>query len=148
MRAAMTCIRFFTHGATSYIQLGEQQVPPPPSSFTRSSHTAAACLAGCLPGWLLTPDSASHLLPQRWLVRAKEHLRTYLQEQQCRSSGRKKSQVNSFRKTMSSSDVSRFGTCLLILLFTKRNVVLLHAQTHNSLFIDFFCCLCYYLLLL
>ncbi|XP_075904789.1 zinc finger FYVE domain-containing protein 26 isoform X2 [Nelusetta ayraudi] len=68
VRAAMTCIRFFTHGATSYIQLGEQQ---------------------------------------RWLVRAKEHLRTYLQEQQGRSSGRKKSQVNSFRKTMSSSDVSR-----------------------------------------
>lgn len=68
VRAAMTCIRFFTHGATSYIQLGEQQ---------------------------------------RWLVRAKEHLRTYLQEQQGRSSGRKKSQVNSFRKMMSSSDVSR-----------------------------------------
>ncbi|KAM7376287.1 hypothetical protein PAMP_006030 [Pampus punctatissimus] len=43
----------------------------------------------------------------RWLVRAKEHLRTYLQEQQGRGSGRRKSQVNSFRKTMSSSDVSR-----------------------------------------
>ncbi len=26
MRAAMTCIRFFTHGASSYLQLGEQQV--------------------------------------------------------------------------------------------------------------------------
>lgn len=46
-------------------------------------------------------------LTQRWLVRAKEHLRTYLQEQQGRSSGRKKSQVNTFRKMMSSSDVSR-----------------------------------------
>ncbi|GAA6231537.1 zinc finger FYVE domain-containing protein 26 [Lates japonicus] len=68
VRAAMTCIRFFTHGASSYLQLGEQQ---------------------------------------RWLVRAKEHLRTYLQEQQGRGSGRRKSQVNSVRKTMSSSDVSR-----------------------------------------
>ncbi|KAG7510729.1 zinc finger FYVE domain-containing protein 26 [Solea senegalensis] len=68
VRAAMTCIRFFTLGASSYLQLGEQQ---------------------------------------RWLVRAKEHLRTYLQEQQGRSAGRKKPQVNSFRKMMSSSDVSR-----------------------------------------
>uniref|UniRef100_H3BXK2 Zinc finger FYVE domain-containing protein 26 n=1 Tax=Tetraodon nigroviridis TaxID=99883 RepID=H3BXK2_TETNG len=68
VRAAMTCIRFFTHGASSYLQLGEQQ---------------------------------------RWLVRAKDHLKTYLQEQQGRSGGRRRSQVNSFRKTMSSSDVSR-----------------------------------------
>lgn len=68
VRAAMTCIRFFTHGASSYLQLGEQQ---------------------------------------RWLVRAKEHLRTYLQEQQGRGGGRRKSQINSFRKMMSSSDVSR-----------------------------------------
>ncbi|XP_062296068.1 zinc finger FYVE domain-containing protein 26 isoform X2 [Scomber scombrus] len=68
VRAAMTCIRFFTHGASSYLQLGEQQ---------------------------------------RWLVRAKEHLRTYLQEQQGRGAGRRKSQVNSFRKMMSSNDVSR-----------------------------------------
>ncbi|XP_026194977.1 zinc finger FYVE domain-containing protein 26 isoform X2 [Anabas testudineus] len=68
VRAAMTCIRFFTHGATSYLQLGEQQ---------------------------------------RWLVRAKEHLRTYLQEQQGRGPGRRKSQVNTFRKMMSSSDISR-----------------------------------------
>ncbi|KAM6969170.1 zinc finger FYVE domain-containing protein 26 [Tautogolabrus adspersus] len=71
VRAAMTCIRFFTHGASSYLQLGEQQ---------------------------------------RWLVRAKEHLRTYLQEQQGRGAGRRRSQVNqvnSFRKMMSSSDVSR-----------------------------------------
>ncbi|XP_061700872.1 zinc finger FYVE domain-containing protein 26 [Syngnathoides biaculeatus] len=69
VRAAMTCIRFFTHGATSYQQLGDQQ---------------------------------------RWLVRAKEHLRTYLQEQQCRGGVRRKSsQGGSFRKMMSSSDVSR-----------------------------------------
>ncbi|KAK0146992.1 Zinc finger FYVE domain-containing protein 26 [Merluccius polli] len=69
VRAAMTCIRFFTHGAHSYIQLGEQQ---------------------------------------RWLVRAKEHLKTYLQEQQGRgAAARRRSPVSSFRKTMSSSDVSR-----------------------------------------
>ncbi|XP_029349226.1 zinc finger FYVE domain-containing protein 26 isoform X2 [Echeneis naucrates] len=68
VRAAMTCIRFFTHGASSYLQLGEQQ---------------------------------------RWLVRAKEHLKTYLQEQQGRGPARRKSQVNTMRKMMSSSDVSR-----------------------------------------
>ncbi|XP_077395120.1 zinc finger FYVE domain-containing protein 26 [Festucalex cinctus] len=69
VRAAMTCIRFFTHGATSYLQLGEQQC---------------------------------------WLVRAKEHLRTYLQEQQCRGHVRRRSsQGGSFRKMMSSSDISR-----------------------------------------
>ncbi|XP_064870441.1 zinc finger FYVE domain-containing protein 26-like [Oncorhynchus nerka] len=71
VRAAMTCIRFFTHGVVSYVQLGDQR---------------------------------------RWLVRAKEHLRTYLQEQQgtrTNSTNRKKSTSNSFRKKMSSSDVSR-----------------------------------------
>lgn len=36
VRAAMTCIRFFTHGATSYIQLGEQQVLLLPPSLTHS----------------------------------------------------------------------------------------------------------------
>ncbi|XP_055026367.2 zinc finger FYVE domain-containing protein 26 isoform X2 [Misgurnus anguillicaudatus] len=64
VRAAMTCIRFFSHGAQSYLQLGEQQ---------------------------------------RWLIRAKEHMRTYLQEQQ----SRRKSHSSSFRKKMSSTDVSR-----------------------------------------
>uniref|UniRef100_A0A3B3CS37 Zinc finger FYVE domain-containing protein 26 n=1 Tax=Oryzias melastigma TaxID=30732 RepID=A0A3B3CS37_ORYME len=44
---------------------------------------------------------------QRWLVKAKEHLKAYLQEQQGRGAGRKRSSVISFRKTMSSSDVSR-----------------------------------------
>ncbi|KAM9355627.1 LOW QUALITY PROTEIN: zinc finger FYVE domain-containing protein 26 [Pholidichthys leucotaenia] len=68
VRAAMTCIRFFTHGATSYLELGERQ---------------------------------------RWLARAKEHLRTYLQEQQNRGGWEEKSSTNSFRKMMSSSDVSR-----------------------------------------
>ncbi|XP_066536111.1 zinc finger FYVE domain-containing protein 26 [Hoplias malabaricus] len=66
VRAAMTCIRFFTHGAQSYLQLGEQQ---------------------------------------RWLVRAKEHLKNYLQEQQNRRKPHFTS--SSFRKKMSSSDVSR-----------------------------------------
>uniref|UniRef100_A0A8B9HD90 Zinc finger FYVE domain-containing protein 26 n=1 Tax=Astyanax mexicanus TaxID=7994 RepID=A0A8B9HD90_ASTMX len=66
IRAAMTCIRFFTHGAHSYLQLGEHQ---------------------------------------RWLVRAKEHLKTYLQEQQNRR--KPHSTAPSFRKRMSSSDVSR-----------------------------------------
>ncbi|XP_030626827.1 zinc finger FYVE domain-containing protein 26 [Chanos chanos] len=68
VRAAMTCIRFFTHGAQSYLQLGDQQ---------------------------------------RWLVRAKEHLRTYLQEQQSRGAARKKSSTSAFRKKMTSSEVSR-----------------------------------------
>lgn len=68
VRAAMTCIRFFTHRASSYHQLGEQQ---------------------------------------SWLVKAKDHLKTYLQEQQGRGAGRRRSQVNSFRKTMSATDVSR-----------------------------------------
>ncbi|CAL9686821.1 unnamed protein product [Knipowitschia caucasica] len=68
VRSAMTCIRFFTHDASSYHQLGEQQ---------------------------------------SWLVKAKDHLKTYLQEQQGRGVSRRRSQVNSFRKTMSTSDVSR-----------------------------------------
>lgn len=60
---------------------------------------------------------------QRWLVRAKEHLRTYLQEQQGRGAGKRKSQVNSFRKMMSSSDVSRylrvFILCSIITTFAS-----------------------------
>uniref|UniRef100_A0A8C5DIM3 Zinc finger FYVE domain-containing protein 26 n=1 Tax=Gouania willdenowi TaxID=441366 RepID=A0A8C5DIM3_GOUWI len=68
VRAAMTCIRFFTHGAPSYLQLGEQT---------------------------------------RWLVRAKEHLRTYLQELQGRGGVRRKASATPFRKMMSSSDISR-----------------------------------------
>lgn len=52
-------------------------------------------------------DELELYFAQRWLVRAKEHLRTYLQEQQGRGSGRRRSHPNSFRKMMSSSDVSR-----------------------------------------
>lgn len=95
----MTCIRFFTDGATSYIQLGEQQV-----SLVHPSRRFSINLPASLTKLSLPPPPD---LTQRWLVRAKEHLRTYLQEQQGRSSGRKKSQVNTFRKMMSSSDVSR-----------------------------------------
>lgn len=73
--------------------------------FFPHSHAALKCFK----------DSPAHMrtltllltLLQSWLVKAKEHLRTYLQEQQGRGGGRRKSQVNSFRKMMSSNDVSR-----------------------------------------
>ncbi|XP_067895528.1 zinc finger FYVE domain-containing protein 26 isoform X2 [Heterodontus francisci] len=68
MRAAMTCIRFFSHKAESYRALGAKQ---------------------------------------DWLIEAKSHLKTYLQEMSSRSSSRKKI-VNSFRKKMSAADVSRY----------------------------------------
>ncbi|XP_041121838.1 zinc finger FYVE domain-containing protein 26 isoform X1 [Polyodon spathula] len=67
VRAAMTCIRFFTHKAESYVDLGGKQ---------------------------------------KWLIKAKDHLKTYLQEHSSRTFGRRKS-ASSFRKKMSSSDVSR-----------------------------------------
>ncbi|XP_015206656.2 zinc finger FYVE domain-containing protein 26 isoform X1 [Lepisosteus oculatus] len=67
VRAAMTCIRFFTHKAESYVDLGEKQ---------------------------------------KWLIKAKDHLKTYLQEHQGRSSARRKS-PSTFRKKMSSTDMSR-----------------------------------------
>lgn len=67
---------------------------------------------------------------QRWLVRAKEHLRTYLQEQQGRGPGRRKSQVNLFRKMMSSSDVSRLFNISISILQTgrKSHLVLLSSN--------------------
>uniref|UniRef100_A0A8C7CZW9 Zinc finger FYVE domain-containing protein 26 n=1 Tax=Oncorhynchus kisutch TaxID=8019 RepID=A0A8C7CZW9_ONCKI len=94
VRAAMTCIRFFTHGVVSYVQLGDQR---------------------------------------RWLVRAKEHLRTYLQEQQgtrTNSTNRKKSTSNSFRKKMSSSDVSRHMNTIELQLEVTR--FLHHCETSSS----------------
>ena len=97
VRAAMTCIRFYTQGATSYLLLGEQQVFLFISTFMQ--------LKEILKKVFCTDCKLD--FAQRWLVRAKEHLRTYLQEQQGRGAVRRKSQVNSFRKTMSSSDVSR-----------------------------------------
>nr|XP_046269361.1 zinc finger FYVE domain-containing protein 26 isoform X2 [Scatophagus argus] len=93
VRAAMTCIRFFSHGASSYLQLGEQQ---------------------------------------RWLVRAKEHLRTYLQEQQGRGGGRRRSQVNSLRKMMSSSDVSRHMNTIELQLEVTRFLHLCEAAASSK----------------
>ncbi|XP_053088354.1 zinc finger FYVE domain-containing protein 26 isoform X1 [Pangasianodon hypophthalmus] len=84
VRAAMTCIRFFTHGAHSYVQLGEQQ---------------------------------------RWLVRAKEHLRAFLQEQQNRRktfSSSSSSSSSTFRKRMSSNDVSRHMNTIMLQLEVTR----------------------------
>ncbi|XP_053476228.1 zinc finger FYVE domain-containing protein 26 isoform X4 [Ictalurus furcatus] len=83
VRAAMTCIRFFTHKAHSYVQLGEQQ---------------------------------------RWLVRAKEHLRAFLQEQQNRRKtfSSSSSSSSSFRKKMSSSDVSRHMNTIMLQLEVTR----------------------------
>ena len=65
VRAAMTCIRFFTHKAKTYTELGEKL---------------------------------------SWLLKAKDHLKIYLQETS-RRSGRKKTTF--FRKKMTASDVSR-----------------------------------------
>ncbi|KAM4724156.1 zinc finger FYVE domain-containing protein 26 isoform 2-T3 [Anableps anableps] len=93
VRAAMTCIRFFTHGATSYLQLGEQQ---------------------------------------RWLARAKEHLKTYLQEQQGRGTGRRKPSVSSFRKMMSSSDVSRHMNTIELQLEVTRFLHRCEAATSSG----------------
>ncbi|XP_062851780.1 zinc finger FYVE domain-containing protein 26 [Trichomycterus rosablanca] len=82
VRAAMTCIRFFTHGAHSYLQLGEQQ---------------------------------------RWLIRAKEHLRSFLQEHQNRRKTiSSSSSSSSFRKKMSSSDVSRHMNTIMLQLEVTR----------------------------
>ncbi|GAA6082903.1 zinc finger FYVE domain-containing protein 26 isoform X2, partial [Tachysurus ichikawai] len=83
VRAAMTCILFFSHGAHSYVQLGEQQ---------------------------------------RWLVRAKEHLRAFLQEQQNRRKtfSSSSSSSSSFRKKMSSSDVSRHMNTIMLQLEVTR----------------------------
>ncbi|XP_069773187.1 LOW QUALITY PROTEIN: zinc finger FYVE domain-containing protein 26 [Narcine bancroftii] len=68
MRAAMTCIRFFSHKAESYSAL---------------------------------------VAEQDWLVEAKSHLKTYLQEVSNRNAARKK-MTSSFRKKMSAADVSRY----------------------------------------
>uniref|UniRef100_A0A2K6V6X0 Zinc finger FYVE domain-containing protein 26 n=1 Tax=Saimiri boliviensis boliviensis TaxID=39432 RepID=A0A2K6V6X0_SAIBB len=65
VRAAMTCIRFFSHKAKSYTELGEKL---------------------------------------SWLLKARDHLKIYLQETS-RSSGRKKTAF--FRKKMTAADVSR-----------------------------------------
>lgn len=61
----MTCIRFFSHKAQTYTELGEKL---------------------------------------SWLLKAKDHLKTYLQETS-RSSKKKKTPF--FRKKMTAADVSR-----------------------------------------
>ncbi|XP_067588680.1 zinc finger FYVE domain-containing protein 26 isoform X2 [Pseudorca crassidens] len=65
IRAAMTCIRFFSHKAKTYTELGEKL---------------------------------------SWLLKAKDHLKIYLQETS-RRTGRKKTTF--FRKKMTAADVSR-----------------------------------------
>ncbi|XP_032478132.1 zinc finger FYVE domain-containing protein 26 [Phocoena sinus] len=65
IRAAMTCIRFFSHKAKTYAELGEKL---------------------------------------SWLLKAKDHLKIYLQETS-RRTGRKKTTF--FRKKMTAADVSR-----------------------------------------
>ncbi|KAM6201009.1 zinc finger FYVE domain-containing protein 26 isoform 2-T2 [Rhynchocyon petersi] len=78
VRAAMTCIRFFSLKANTYTELGEK-------------------------------------LP--WLLKAKDHLKIYLQETS-RSSGRKKSTL--FRKKMSAADVSRHMNTLQLQMEVTR----------------------------
>ncbi|ELW48072.1 Zinc finger FYVE domain-containing protein 26 [Tupaia chinensis] len=78
VRAAMTCIRFFSHKANSYTELGEKL---------------------------------------SWLLKAKDHLKIYLQETS-RSSGRKKTTF--FRKKMSAADVSRHMNTLQLQMEVTR----------------------------
>nr|XP_023421864.1 zinc finger FYVE domain-containing protein 26 isoform X2 [Cavia porcellus] len=78
VRAAMTCIRFFSHKAKSYTELGEKL---------------------------------------SWLLKAKDHLKIYLQETS-RSSGRKKSTF--FRKKMTAADVSRHMNTLQLQMEVTR----------------------------
>ncbi|XP_036166656.1 zinc finger FYVE domain-containing protein 26 isoform X1 [Myotis myotis] len=78
VRAAMTCIRFFSHKAKTYTELGEKL---------------------------------------SWLLKAKDHLKIYLQETS-RSSKRKK--TNFFRKKMSAADVSRHMNTLQLQMEVTR----------------------------
>ncbi|XP_052041534.1 zinc finger FYVE domain-containing protein 26 [Apodemus sylvaticus] len=78
VRAAMTCIRFFSHKAKSYTELGEKL---------------------------------------SWLLKAKDHLKIYLQEMS-RSSGRKKATF--FRKKMTAADVSRHMNTLQLQMEVTR----------------------------
>lgn len=78
VRAAMTCIRFFSHKAKTYTELGEKL---------------------------------------SWLLKAKDHLKTYLQETS-RSSKRKKTTF--FRKKMTAADVSRHMNTLQLQMEVTR----------------------------
>uniref|UniRef100_A0A5F9C604 Zinc finger FYVE domain-containing protein 26 n=1 Tax=Oryctolagus cuniculus TaxID=9986 RepID=A0A5F9C604_RABIT len=78
VRAAMTCIRFFSHKAKSYTELGEKL---------------------------------------SWLLKAKDHLKIYLQETS-RGPGRKKTTF--FRKKMTAADVSRHMNTLQLQMEVTR----------------------------
>ncbi|XP_023582080.1 zinc finger FYVE domain-containing protein 26 [Trichechus manatus latirostris] len=78
VRAAMTCIRFFSHKANTYTELGEKL---------------------------------------SWLLKAKDHLKIYLQETS-RSTGRKKTTL--FRKKMTAADVSRHMNTLQLQMEVTR----------------------------
>ncbi|XP_024423386.2 zinc finger FYVE domain-containing protein 26 [Desmodus rotundus] len=78
VRAAMTCIRFFSHKAQTYTELGEKL---------------------------------------SWLLKAKDHLKTYLQETS-RSSKKKKNPF--FRKKMTAADVSRHMNTLQLQMEVTR----------------------------
>ncbi|CAH6843691.1 zinc finger FYVE domain-containing protein 26 isoform X1 [Phodopus roborovskii] len=78
VRAAMTCIWFFSHEAKSYTELGEKL---------------------------------------SWLLKAKDHLKIYLQETS-RSSGKKKTTF--FRKKMTAADVSRHMNTLQLQMEVTR----------------------------
>ncbi|XP_037359449.1 zinc finger FYVE domain-containing protein 26 [Talpa occidentalis] len=78
VRAAMTCIRFFSHKAKTYTELGEKL---------------------------------------SWLLKAKDHLKIYLQENS-RSSRKKKTTF--FRKKMTAADVSRHMNTLQLQMEVTR----------------------------
>ncbi|XP_059951930.1 zinc finger FYVE domain-containing protein 26 isoform X2 [Mesoplodon densirostris] len=78
IRAAMTCIRFFSHNAKTYTELGEKL---------------------------------------SWLLKAKDHLKIYLQETS-RRTGRKKTTF--FRKKMMAADVSRHMNTLQLQMEVTR----------------------------
>nr|XP_031309771.1 zinc finger FYVE domain-containing protein 26 isoform X1 [Camelus dromedarius]XP_031309772.1 zinc finger FYVE domain-containing protein 26 isoform X1 [Camelus dromedarius] len=78
VRAAMTCIRFFSHNAKTYTELGEKL---------------------------------------SWLLKAKDHLKVYLQETS-RRTGRKKTTF--FRKKMTAADVSRHMNTLQLQMEVTR----------------------------
>lgn len=78
VRAAMTCIRFFTHKAKTYTELGEKL---------------------------------------SWLLKAKDHLKIYLQETS-RRTGRKKTTF--FRKKMTAADVSKHMNTLQLQMEVTR----------------------------
>lgn len=78
VRAAMTCIRFFSHKAKTYTELGEKL---------------------------------------SWLLKAKDHLKIYLQET---SHGTRRKKTTFFRKKMTAADVSRHMNTLQLQMEVTR----------------------------